>query len=290
MERTSIRKAIIPTAGIGTRFLPATKSVSKELLPILDTPIIQLLVEEIRAAGIERVILVTGKGHSEIQDHFHPEPELEDKLVREGRKEMADRLQKLATDIEIVSIPQKTPRGLGHAVLCAKDLIGNEPFLVVLGDDLVDAPVPCARQIMSIFAEYDRSVVSLMHVEDSDISRYGICAGKKIASRLIEIEKMLEKPKPLDAPSRLAIVGRYILTPGIFSILESLDKQDSSEIQLTDAIAQLIGQEGVIGYQFEGLRYDVGDRFGFLQANIAYGLKNPEIAPKLLSYMKKICG
>lgn len=283
-----IRKAIIPAAGLGTRFLPATKAVPKELLPIVDIPTIQYIVQEVVDAGIDTVVLITGKGKSKIVDHFDVYPELEDKLEREGKADLVQALRKTCNMVKIVSVRQGVPRGLGHAVLCAKDIIGDDPFVVLLGDDLVDAKVPCTKQMIDVYSEHKKSVVAVMEVEPDDVSKFGICAGKNISDRVIELNTMVEKPKLKDAPSRLAIVGRYLLTPQIFEILEQTDPGKGGEIQLTDAMAKLMLKEGFLGYRFEGERYDAGDKFGFLQANIAYALKRPDIAPKLMDYMRQL--
>jgi len=280
-----VRKAVIPAAGLGTRFLPATKSVPKELLPIVDVPTIQLIVQEAVDAGIDTVILITAKGKSKIVDHFDVFPELEEKLLREGKKELAERLRQTCNMVKIIAVRQGEPRGLGHAVLCAKDLIGNEPFAVLLGDDLVDSKVPCTREMIELYERYQKSVVALMEVEEQDVPKFGIGGGKRIEPRVLELDKMIEKPKLTEAPSNLAFVGRYILTPDIFKVLEETQPGKGGEIQLTDAMARLMQTQGFLGYEFEGLRYDAGDKFGFIQANIAYGLKNPEIAPRLMAYM-----
>lgn len=283
----TVRKAVIPAAGLGTRFLPATKSVPKELLPIVDTPTIQYIVQEVEAAGIDTLVLVTGKGKTAIVDHFDLNLELQNKLESEGKFELARKINDTG-DVKIISTRQQSPRGLGHAVLCSREIVGDEPFAVLLGDDLVDAEVPCTKQMIDIYNKYKKSVVALMEVPEYDVSKFGICGGKEIEPRVIELNQMVEKPKAAEAPSRLAIVGRYILTPRIFEILANTPPGKNGEIQLTDAMAQLMREEGFIGYQFEGDRYDAGDKFGFLQANIAYGLKNPEIAPKLLEYMRSL--
>jgi len=283
-----VRKAVIPAAGLGTRFLPATKSVPKELLPIVDVPTIQLIVQEVVDAGIDTVILVTAKGKSKIVDHFDLFPELEEKLEREGKHDLAEKLRSTCNMVKVVSIRQGEPRGLGHAVLCTKQLVGDEPFVVLLGDDLVDAKVPCTKQMVDVYSKYQKSVVALMEVDDSDVPKFGICGGKEIEPRVVELDKMVEKPKLVDAPSKMAIVGRYILTPEIFDMLESTPPGKGGEIQLTDAMARLMKSQGFYGYRFEGKRYDAGDKFGFLQANIAYALKNPEICPKLMDYMKSV--
>jgi len=283
-----IRKAVIPAAGLGTRFLPATKAVPKELLPIVDIPTIQYIVQEVAEAGIDTVILITAKGKDSIEDHFDEYPELELKLEREGKTDLVECLKKARSMIKVVSIRQGPPRGLGHAVLCAQEVIGDEPFVVLLGDDLVDAEVPCTRQMMEVYKKYQKSVVALMEVPDEDVPKFGICGGKRINDRITELDTMVEKPKLQDAPSKMAIVGRYILTPRIFEILRKTTPGKGGEIQLTDAMSKLMEEEGFIGYQFEGDRYDAGDKFGFLQANIAYALKRPDIAPRLLRYMKEV--
>ncbi len=283
-----VRKAVIPAAGLGTRFLPATKSVPKELLPIVDTPTIQYIVQEVVAAGIEALVLITGKGKTAIIDHFDLNQELEQKLEAEGKHDLALKLNEQAKLIKIVSVRQQSAKGLGHAVLCAREIIGDEPFVVLLGDDLVDSDVPCTKQLTKVYEKYGKSVVALMEVPERDVSKFGICGGTQIDERTLELNKMVEKPSLAEAPSRLAIVGRYVLTPRIFDILEQTKPGKNGEIQLTDAMATLMREEGFIGYQFKGKRYDAGDKFGYLQANIAYGLKNPDIAPKLLSYMREV--
>lgn len=286
--KQQIRKAVIPAGGLGTRFLPATKSVPKELLPIVDTPTIQYIVEEVYEAGIETVILITAKGKAAIEDHFDLNLELQNKLEREGKEELAARLKEASGMVKVVSVRQGEPRGLGHAVLCAKDLVGNEPFVVLLGDDLVDSATPCTRQMMDVYNEHKKSVVALMEVSDDDVPKFGICGGMPLTDRILQLNKMVEKPKLSEAPSKLAIVGRYILTPEIFEILERTTPGKGGEIQLTDAMSKLMQRQGFIGYRFEGERYDAGDKFGFLQANIAYAMKRADIAPKLLEYMRKL--
>lgn len=283
-----VRKVVIPAAGLGTRFLPATKSVPKELLPIVDTPTIQYIVEEVHEAGIETVVLVTGKGKAGIVDHFDLNSDLQAKLESEGKYELARLLNEASGLVKIVSTRQQSPRGLGHAVLCAQDVIGNEPFAVCLGDDLVDSEVPCTKQMIEIYKKYGKSVVALMEVPEEDISKFGVCAGKQLEDRVLELTHMVEKPARDEAPSRLAIVGRYILTPRIFEILDKQTPGKAGEIQLTDAMARLMKEEGFIGYQFKGERYDAGDKFGFIQANIAFGLKKAEIRPRLMEYLKTL--
>ncbi len=288
MTSNTIKKAVIPAAGLGTRFLPATKAVPKELLPIVDVPTIQIIAEEVSKAGIETVVLITGRGKSAIEDHFDLHLDLENKLEKEGKTELARKLKDTSNIVKIVSLRQQSPRGLGDAVLCARSVIGDEPFVVLLGDDLVDSAVPCTKQMIDIYEKYGKSVVALMEVSDEDVPKFGICGGKSISERVIELDTMVEKPSLQDAPSNLAIVGRYILTPRIFKILANQTPGKAGEIQLTDAMATLMREEGFIGYKFEGNRYDAGDRFGYLQANIAYALKRPDIAPKLIEYMSRL--
>jgi UTP--glucose-1-phosphate uridylyltransferase len=281
-----IRTAIIPAAGLGTRFLPATKSVPKELLPIVDTPTLQYIVQEVHEAGIETLILVTGRGKSSIIDHFDLNEALEEKLKRDGKEDLAQRLHEQCSLVRIVAIRQQSPKGLGHAVLCAKHIVGDEPFAVLLGDDLVDSKVPCTKQMINEYQKYGQSIVALMEVAQEDVNKFGICAGTPLSERSLQLHTMVEKPPISEAPSRLAIVGRYILTPRIFKILEETQPGRGGEIQLTDAMATLMKEEGFIGYQFEGQRFDAGDKFGFIQANIFYAMKNPAIRPKLLQYMQ----
>ena len=280
-----IRKAVIPAAGLGTRFLPATKAIPKEMLPIVDIPTIQLIMEEIRDSGIETVVLVSGRGKSSIEDHFDVHRSLEERLEKEGKEDLLKLIRATNEMVTVVSVRQQNPRGLGHAVLCAKDVIGDEPFMVLLGDDLVDAKVPCAKQMIDIYGQHGKSVVALMEFEPVDIPKFGIVGGTPCGDRVLNLNKMVEKPALKDAPSNLGIVGRYLLTPRIFEILETQAPGKGGEIQLTDAMATLMEEEGFIGYRFEGERYDAGDKFGFLQANIAYAMKRPDIAPRLMEYM-----
>lgn len=283
-----IRKAVIPSAGLGTRFLPATKTVPKELLPIVDTPTIQYIVKEAVDSGIEDIIFVTGRGKSAIIDHFDTYPELEQKLEREGKEDLLAALRETSSMANIIAVRQQEPKGLGHAVLCAKDLIGNEPFIVLLGDDLVDAVPPCSRQMIDVYEKHKKSVVALMRVSDMDVPKFGICGGHPLAERVYMLDTMVEKPKLEDAPSNMAIVGRYILNPSIFQYLEQLEPGKGGELQLTDAMERMMNVEGFLGYEFSGERYDAGDKFGFLKAGLAYGLKRMELAPRLKAYMREI--
>lgn len=283
-----IRKAVIPVAGLGTRFLPATKTVPKELLPIVDIPAIQYVVQEAVDSGISEVIFVTGRGKDSIEDHFDEIPELEQVLEERGQKEAVQSLRQIAEMIEVVSVRQKKPLGLGHAVFCARDLVGDEPFAVLLSDDLIEAPVPCMRQLMEIFEEKKESVLALRRVPDDQVRRYGIVQGKQLTKRLYEVENMVEKPQPHETPSRLAIIGRYILRPEIFSLLENVTPGKGGEIQLTDGISKLARQKKVYGYEFEGEHYDIGDKFGFVRATVAYALKRPELKEQIREYLQAV--
>lgn len=283
-----VRKAVIPAAGMGTRFLPATKSVPKELLPVVDTPTVQLIVEEAVDSGIEQVAFIVGRGKNSILDHFDSHPELEEKLESSGKEDLLKVVKHTSDMVNAVAVRQQHPRGLGHAVLCAKDIVGNEPFAVLLGDDLVDSPDPCLRQMIDVYKKHKKSVVALMRVPDADVPKFGICGGHSICEREYELDTMVEKPAVEDAPSSLAIVGRYILTPSIFKYLEETEPGKGNEIQLTDAMERMMKVEGFIGYEFAGNRYDAGDKLGFLKANIAYGMKKRDLQPELAKFMKEM--
>ena len=281
-----LRKAVIPVAGLGTRFLPATKTVPKELLPIVDVPSIQYVVQEAVDAGIEEIIFVTGRGKDGIEDHFDDAPELEQVLADRGQQEMVKMLRRIAEMTEVVSVRQKKPLGLGHAVLCARDLVGNEPFAVMLADDLIDSETPCIRQLLEIFQETSESVVALMEVPQSEVHQYGVIKGKVLKKGLYQVEATVEKPPAKEAPSRMAIIGRYVLRPEIFSILQNLPSGKGGEIQLTDGLAQLVRERKVYGCEFLGDRYDIGDKFGFVRATVAYALKRPDLKDRVLQYLK----
>ena len=283
-----LRKAVIPVAGLGTRFLPATKTVPKELLPIVDIPSIQYVVQEAVDAGIEEIIFVTGRGKDSIEDHFDEAPELEQLLAARGNHEMAQTLRKIAEMTEVVSVRQKKPLGLGHAVLCARDLVGDEPFAVMLADDLIEAEVPGIRQLIDIFEETGESVIALMEVPQSEVHQYGVIKGREIKKRLYQVEATVEKPLAEDAPSRMAIIGRYVLRPEIFQILKNLPPGRGGEIQLTDGLSQLVRERKIFGCEFVGDRYDIGDKFGFVRATVAYALKRPDLRDKVLEYLKSI--
>ncbi|MEK7783612.1 MAG: UTP--glucose-1-phosphate uridylyltransferase GalU [Candidatus Binatota bacterium] len=285
-----IKKAVIPVAGLGTRFLPATKTVPKELLPIVDIPAIQYVVQEAVDSGISEVIFVTGRGKDSIEDHFDEAPELEQVLEGRGQTETVKNLRRIAEMIEVVSVRQKRPLGLGHAVLCARDLVGDEPFAVLLSDDLIEASVPCMQQLVEIFEEKKESVIALRRVPEQEVQKYGIVQGKQLSDRLYEVEDMVEKPRPQEAPSRMAIIGRYILRPEIFSFLEKVTPGKGGEIQLTDGISKLSREKKVYGYEFEGEHYDIGDKLGFVRATVAYALKRTDLKEQVREYLRTVIG
>ncbi len=285
-----IKKAVIPVAGLGTRFLPATKTVPKELLPIVDVPAVQYVVQEAVAAGITEVIFVTSRGKDSIEDHFDEAPELEQVLEERGQKAMRETLRRIAEMVEIVSVRQKRPLGLGHAILSARDLVGEEPFAVLLSDDLIDASVPCVQQLVKVFEEKGESVIALRRVPKQAVNKYGIVGGKKITDRLYEIRKMVEKPQPDEAPSQMAIIGRYLLRPEIFSFLAKVAPGRGGEIQLTDGLLQLARHRKVYGYEFDGTHYDVGDKLGFVQATVAYALKRADLRDQVEEYLRNLIG
>ncbi len=282
-----IRKAVIPAAGLGTRFLPATKAVPKELLPIVDTPTIQYIVAEAVAAGVRDVILICARGKDSIVNHFDIARELESHLERSGKTELRDQMRAIAKMASIVTVRQQEPLGLGHAVLCARDVVGDEPFVVMLGDDIIDAPVPAAKQLADCYERNGLGTIALMEVPRHEAHLYGIAAGQAIDERTIRIGKLVEKPKK-DPPSNLAVIGRYVLPPRIFEILERAEPGVGGEIQLTDALAVLAREEGLLGYRFEGDRYDAGDRFGYLKANVAFALKRPDLREPLMAYLREV--
>jgi UTP--glucose-1-phosphate uridylyltransferase len=285
-----VRKAVIPVAGLGTRFLPATKTVPKELLPIVDIPSIQYVVQEAVDAGVKEIIFVTGRGKDSIEDHFDEAPELEQVLTDRGQTEMVKGLRRIAEMTEVVSVRQKKPLGLGHAVLCARDLVGDEPFAVMLADDLIDNDTPCIKQLLDIFDDRKESVIAVMQVPLKDVHHYGVIKGTEIGKGLYEIESTVEKPIASEAPSRMAIIGRYILRPEIFGILESLPPGKGGEIQLTDGLSQLVRERTMYGCEFQGERYDIGDKFGFVRATVAYALKRPDLKDRVVEYLKAAIG
>lgn len=285
-----VRKAIFPVAGLGTRFLPATKSSPKEMLPLIDKPLVQYVVEEAVAAGIEQIIFVTGRTKRAIEDHFDSSPELENHLVEKGKEETLQEMREIADMVDIFYVRQKKALGLGHAILCARDFIGNEPFAVLLGDDIIDAPTPCLRQLLEVYEHYKGSVLALEQVPLEQISSYGCVAVNRITERVMEITDMVEKPKREEAPSDMAIIGRYVLTPAIFPILEKQEPGRGGEIQLTDGIKRLSQDEAVYGCLFEGLRHDCGDKLGFLQATVDLALKREEFREPFAAYLRQRMG
>jgi len=284
-----IKKCVVPAAGLGTRFLPATKAVPKEMLPIVDTPTIQLILEEAVAAGIEDVVLINGRGKSSIEDHFDIAVELEQALAERGKTKERDAMRAIANLAKVISIRQQQPLGLGHAVLCGAPIVGRESFGVALGDDIIDADAPGLLQLARVHrAHQNLGVVALMEVPDSETHLYGIAAGERLDARTLRITHLVEKPKPGTAPSNLAVIGRYVLPPSAMDVLARVTPGVGGEIQLTDGLAAMAQGEGLLGYLFEGRRYDAGDKFGYLQANIAYALKRAELAPRLLAYMADV--
>lgn len=284
----TIRKAIIPAAGLGTRFLPATKAMPKEMLPIVDKPTIQYIVEEAIESGIEDIIIVTGKGKRAIEDHFDHSFELEQNLLEKGKIELLEAVQKSSKMADIHYIRQKEPKGLGHAVWCARKFIGNEPFAVLLGDDIVQADKPCLKQMMEVYDKHGGSIIGVQPVEDHEVDRYGIVDAKQLHNRLYEILDLVEKPNIERAPSNLAIMGRYILSPSIFTKLDAQETGAGGEIQLTDAISKMTQEEAVYAYHFEGTRYDVGEKLGFIKTTIEFALQRDDLKRDLLDYFEEL--
>jgi UTP--glucose-1-phosphate uridylyltransferase len=283
-----LRKVVIPAAGLGTRFLPATKAVPKELLPIVDTPTLQLIVEEAVKAGASQVVVVNGRGKSAIEDHFDRSYELEDTLARKNKTEMFQQVRAISDLVRLVSVRQKEPLGLGHAVLAAKPAVGDDWFGVLLGDDLIDSEEPAIGQLARVAAKTGKATVALMPVADDQTHLYGVAAGKAQPDGNLLVERMVEKPPRGSAPSNLAVVGRYVLPPDIFGILEQVKPGAGGEIQLTDALAVLAQQGRLVGVRFNGVRYDAGDRLGYVIANVAYALKRPDLREGLLAYLRKV--
>lgn len=282
-----VKKAIIPAAGLGTRFLPATKAMPKEMLPIVDKPTIQYIVEEAIASGIEDIIIVTGKGKRSIEDHFDHAFELENNLFSKGKFDLLDEVRR-SSNVDIHYIRQKEAKGLGHAVWCARNFIGNQPFAVLLGDDIVQSHIPCTQQLVEQYERLQRSVIGVQTVPADQTHRYGIIAPLNNLDRLYEVDYFVEKPHPGKSPSRLAIMGRYILTPEIFNYLEDQEEGAGGEIQLTDAIQKLNEKQGVYAYDFEGTRYDVGEKLGFIMTTIDFALQKEELRKPLLQGIESI--
>lgn len=280
-----VRKAVIPAAGYGTRFLPATKAMAKEMLPIVDKPTIQFIVEEAIASGIEDILIVTGKSKRPIEDHFDANIELEEHLRNQGKTELLD-LIKETTNLNLFFVRQSYPKGLGDAVLQAKAFVGNEPFVVMLGDDVMSSEVPLTKQLIDVYNDTHASNLAVMEVPNEDTSKYGIVdPEREIRDGVFNVNKFVEKPKPEDAPSNLAIIGRYLLTPEIFDILETQEPGAGNEVQLTDAIDTLNKTQRVFATRFDGKRYDIGNKLGFLEMSVEYGLKHPQIGDELREYI-----
>ena len=284
-----IRKAIIPAAGLGTRFLPATKAQPKEMLPIVDKPTLQYIIEECVASGIEEILIITGRNKKSIEDHFDRSVELEMELEKSGKQEMLEMVREISDMVNIHFIRQKEPKGLGHAILCAKTFVGNEPFAVLLGDDVVyNDEKPCLKQLIDCYGEYKTSVLGVQTVDPNDVNKYGIVGGIHIEDRVYKVKNLVEKPSIEESPSNVAILGRYIITPRIFEILEETKPGKGGEIQLTDALLQLVKEEAMYACDFEGRRYDVGDKLGFLQATVEYALRKPELREGFIEYLKSL--
>ncbi len=283
-----VRKAVFPAAGLGTRFLPATKSLPKEMLPIVDKPIIQYGVEEALAAGCDQIIIVTGRGKSAIEDHFDVSYELEKMLEERKKTELLTVVRQISDMIHIAYVRQKEALGLGHAVLMARELVGNEPFAVLLADDVIDSDVPCLKQMIEMYEQTGCSILATQEVNGPNISQYGVLDAKPVNGnpRLFEVANMIEKPRMEEAPSNLAIIGRYILTPTIFEMLDRTPLGAGGELQLTDGIRLLLQREKIYGYRFEGKRHDAGDKLGFLKATVEFALKRSELKDDFREYLK----
>jgi UTP--glucose-1-phosphate uridylyltransferase len=286
-----VRKAVFPAAGLGTRFLPATKAQPKEMLPIVDKPIIQYGVEEALQSGIQNIIIVTGRGKTAIEDHFDVSFELENLLESRGKKELLGIVRNISDMINVSYIRQREAMGLGHAVLRARELVGDEPFSVVLADDVIEAETPCLRQLLDVFNYFNAPVLAVMEVPRENISAYGAIDAEPVAynggsDRVYRIRTLVEKPKPEDAPSNLAIIGRYVLTPEIFDSLEAIDPGSGGEIQLTDALRHLLHSRPIYAVRFEGTRYDAGDKLGFLKATVEFALKRRDLGGPFREYLQ----
>ncbi|MBY6917966.1 UTP--glucose-1-phosphate uridylyltransferase GalU [Clostridium botulinum] len=284
-----IRKAVIPAAGLGTRFLPATKAQPKEMLPIVDKPTLQYIIEEAIDSGIEEILIITGRNKKSIEDHFDRSLELEIELEKSGKKEMLEMVKDISNMVDIHFIRQKEPKGLGHAIHCAKTFVGDDPFAVLLGDDIVyNEGKPCLKQLIDCYNEYKTSVLGVQTVARENVNKYGIVDGLHIEDRVYKVKGLVEKPSIEEAPTNVAILGRYIITPKIFEILENTKPGKGGEIQLTDALLELVEQEAMYAYNFEGKRYDVGDKLGFLQATVEYALRKSSLNKEFTEYLKGV--
>lgn len=283
-----VRKAIIPAAGLGTRFLPATKAQPKEMLPIVDKPTLQYIIEEAVDSGIEEILIITGRNKKSIEDHFDRSVELELELEKKGKDDLLAEVRKITDMVNIHYIRQKEPKGLGHAIYCAKTFIGKEPFAVLLGDDIVRSEKPCLQQMIEAYNEYKTTILGVQEVPQEDVNKYGIVEGKHIEDRVYKVKNLVEKPSVNDAPSNVAILGRYIINPAIFEILEHTQPGKGGEIQLTDALKELAQKEAMYAYNFEGRRYDVGDKQGFLEATVEFALRREDLREEFLRYLYKV--
>ena len=283
-----VRKAIIPAAGLGTRFLPATKAQPKEMLPIVDKPTIQYIIEEAIASGIEEILIITGRNKRSIEDHFDKNIELEMALKTKGKSDLLELVEDISNMVDIHYIRQKEAKGLGHAILQAKSFVGDEPFAVMLGDDIVDAKIPCLKQLIDVYNEYKTTILGVQEVARKDVSKYGIVDGNYIEDNIFKVKGLIEKPAVEEAPSNVAILGRYIITPRIFKILEHTKPGTGGEIQLTDALKELVSEEAMYSYTFSGKRYDVGDKLGFLQATIEFALKREDLKDDFIKYLRQL--
>jgi len=284
-----VKKAIIPAAGLGTRFLPATKAQPKEMLPIVDKPTLQYIIEEAVASGIEEILIITGRNKKSIEDHFDKSVELELELSQKGKTELLEEVRKISNMVNIHYIRQKEPKGLGHAIYVAKSFIGNDPFAVLLGDDIVyNEDTPVLKQMMDVYERFNTSILGVQEVSENDVHKYGIVDGKKLEENLYSVNGLVEKPQKENAPSNVAILGRYIINSEIFEILEHTKPGSGGEIQLTDALNELASKEAMKAYIFKGRRYDVGDKQGFLEATVEYALRDPNLKEPFLDYLKTI--
>lgn len=284
-----VRKAVIPAAGLGTRFLPATKAMPKEMLPIVDKPTIQYIVEEAIASGIEEILIITGKSKRAIEDHFDRSVELEIELEKKHNTELLELVRGISDMVDIHYIRQKNPSGLGHAIYCARTFVGDEPFAVLLGDDVVHNPEnPCLKQMIEAYETYGTSILGVQEVPEKDVCKYGIVDGEKIAERIYTVKGLVEKPAISEAPSNIAILGRYIISPGIFEILKHTKPGKGGEVQLTDALLELAKKEKMVAFNFEGKRYDVGNKQGFLEATVETALRRDDLKDEFLEYLTLI--
>lgn len=283
-----IRKAVFPAAGLGTRFLPATKASPKEMLPLVDKPLIQYVVEEAVESGIEDIIIITGRGKHAIEDHFDVSFELEHNLREKGKTKLLEEVQRISKLVNFSYVRQKEPLGLGHAILCAKQLVGDEPFAVLLGDDIIDSKVPALAQMVKIYKKYGTSILGIEEVPKDKTQHYGVIRPERMEDGVFRVLDLVEKPKPKEAPSNLAIIGRYILEPEIFDVLENTIPGKLGELQLTDGLKNLLSSQQIYGYKIIGNRYDAGDKLGFLKATVEFGLRNPELGRAFREYLKKL--